>query len=151
MPDTFYEVNGVAHTSRQFEAFARRRQIPFLSVRPGRHLNVISDGAVTAMELTRSRAAFGLDAHLDCDPLMIRHAGAVIAQAKKLGVELVHITGPGDMGLLGRYVARRLGVPLIIGWHTNLHEYAAKRLARLADWCGSAAQQSVSGLASDFH
>jgi phosphatidylinositol alpha 1,6-mannosyltransferase len=102
------------------------------------------------MELTRSRAAFGLDAHLDCDPLMIRHAGAVIAQAKKLGVELVHITGPGDMGLLGLYVARRLGVPLIIGWHTNLHEYAAKRLARLADWCGSAVQQSVSGLGEQF-
>jgi hypothetical protein len=34
-PDTFHEVNGVAHTARQFEAFARRQQIPFLSVHPG--------------------------------------------------------------------------------------------------------------------
>jgi hypothetical protein len=26
-PDSFHEVNGVAHTSRNFEAFARRRNI----------------------------------------------------------------------------------------------------------------------------
>ena len=35
-PDSFHEINGVAHTSRQFEAFARRRQLPFLCVRAGR-------------------------------------------------------------------------------------------------------------------
>ena len=29
LPDTFYEVNGVAHTSRQFEAFALRKGLPF--------------------------------------------------------------------------------------------------------------------------
>jgi hypothetical protein len=28
-PDTFYEINGVAHTSRHFEAFAQRRGLPF--------------------------------------------------------------------------------------------------------------------------
>ena len=30
--DSFHEVNGVAQTSRQFDAFARRWQIPFLRV-----------------------------------------------------------------------------------------------------------------------
>ena len=34
-PDSFHEVNGVAHTSRHFEAFARRRNLPFLCVRAG--------------------------------------------------------------------------------------------------------------------
>ena len=34
-PDSFHEVNGVAHTSRHFEAFARRRDLPFLCVRAG--------------------------------------------------------------------------------------------------------------------
>ena len=33
-PDSFHEVNGVAHTSRHFEAFARRRNLPFLSSAP---------------------------------------------------------------------------------------------------------------------
>src|SRR5579871_6121906 len=34
-PDSFHEVNSVAHTSRHFEAFARRRNLPFLCVRAG--------------------------------------------------------------------------------------------------------------------
>ena len=35
-PDSFHEVNGVAHTSRHFEAFARRRDSPRAS--PGTRL-----------------------------------------------------------------------------------------------------------------
>src|SRR5262249_60746536 len=31
-PDSFAEVNGVAHTSRQFVAFAERRNLPMLCV-----------------------------------------------------------------------------------------------------------------------
>ena len=34
-PDSFHEVNGVAHTSRNFQAFAERHQLPFLCVRAG--------------------------------------------------------------------------------------------------------------------
>lgn len=33
--DSFHEVNGVAHTSRHFDAFARRRALPFLNVHAG--------------------------------------------------------------------------------------------------------------------
>jgi phosphatidylinositol alpha 1,6-mannosyltransferase len=130
-PDTFHEVNGVAHTSRQLELFARRRQIPFLSVRPGPSPGLVHDGAVAILELERSRLSFGLDSHLDYDPLLLRHAGRVLQEARRLGIELVHITGPGDMGLMGCYVAWRLNLPIVMGWHTNLHEYSGKRLAHL--------------------
>ena len=34
-PDAYHEVDGVANTSRHFEAFARRRGIPFLLVHAG--------------------------------------------------------------------------------------------------------------------
>ncbi len=34
-PDSFAEVNGVAHTSRQFVAFAERRNLPMLCVHGG--------------------------------------------------------------------------------------------------------------------
>ncbi len=34
-PDSFHEVNGVAHTSRHFLAFAERQGLPLLCVRPG--------------------------------------------------------------------------------------------------------------------
>ncbi|MGA8596378.1 MAG: glycosyltransferase [Bryobacteraceae bacterium] len=130
-PDTFHEINGVAHTSRQLERFARKRQIPFLCVRPGPEPGLTRDGAVTTLEVTRCRLSVGLDAHLDYDPLLLRHAGAALEEAKRLGVELVHITGPGDLGLIGCYVAWRLKLPVVMGWHTNLHEYAGKRLAHL--------------------
>ena len=32
-PDSFHEVNGVAHTARNFQAYARRHALPFLCVR----------------------------------------------------------------------------------------------------------------------
>jgi glycosyltransferase involved in cell wall biosynthesis len=45
--------------------------------------------------------------------------------------DLVHITGPGDVGILGFWAAHSLGVPLVASWHTNLHEYAGRRLEKL--------------------
>ncbi len=34
-PDCYDEIDGVANTSRQFESFALRRQLPFLTVHGG--------------------------------------------------------------------------------------------------------------------
>ncbi len=52
IPDSFLEVNGVAHTSRHFEAFARRRNLPFLCVRAGdREQSLTEDGNVWTLEL----------------------------------------------------------------------------------------------------
>ena len=49
-PDSFHEVNGVAHTSRHFEAFARRRGLPFLCVRAGERTQaIIEEGSVSTL------------------------------------------------------------------------------------------------------
>lgn len=146
LPDTFHEVNGVAHTSRQFEAFARRRQIPFLSVHGGAQTGIAKDGAVTILELRRGPLAFPLDANLDCDPFLMRHYRRVKEQAIAFGAEVIHITGPGDMGLLGWCLARDLRLPLAMAWHTNLHEYAGRRLERLLDLAPNAFRQSAARL-----
>ena len=42
--DSFHEVNGVAHTCRQFEAFAKRRRLGFLCVRCGPEAYVRTQG-----------------------------------------------------------------------------------------------------------
>jgi glycosyltransferase involved in cell wall biosynthesis len=131
LPDTFHETNGVANTSRHLEAVARRRQIPFLSIHCGPATCILADGSVTIMQLKRGVTTIGLDAHLDYDPFLLRYAGDVVRQVKAFGADLVHVTGPGDIGILGRYVAARLGLPLVASWHTSLHEYAARRLERL--------------------
>ncbi len=147
LPDTFHEVNGVAHTSRHLEAFARQRQIPFLSVHCGPKSETILDGAVTVMQLRRGGASFALDAHLECDPFLIRYAGKVMTAIKQFGADLIHVTGPGDMGTLGYYVSRRLGIPLVISWHTNLHEYAGRRLEKMTGFLGRSLSGKLGGMA----
>jgi len=136
LPDTFSEVNGVAHTARHLEAFARRRQIPFLSVHCGPKTQRISEGAVSIVQLKRSRVRIGLDANLDYDVLLLRHAKRVLAEVRDFGAELIHITGPGDLGAVGAYVSWALKLPLVISWHTSLHEYAGTRLERLLSFTG---------------
>ena len=143
MPDTFHEVNGVAHTSRQLEAFARRQQIPFLSIHCGPAIERLEDGSITVLQLKRGPAKIGLDANLDYDPLLFRYAKQVQAELEKFGAELIHITGPGDMGTLGWYLAKKLRLPLVISWHTSLHEYAGRRLERVLGFLGRRLSRSA--------
>jgi glycosyltransferase involved in cell wall biosynthesis len=41
--------------------------------------------------------------------------------------DILHITGPSDVGQLGLAVAHRLRIPLAASWHTNVHQYAEQR------------------------
>ena len=126
--DSFFEPNGVATLSREFAAFAQQQQRPFLCVRAGAKTQVTQAGSMTTVELKRSLASFPLDRELYCDPLLNRYKNWVTAQLRPFEADVVHITGPGDMGILGFWVAHTLGIPLAASWHTNLHEYAARRL-----------------------
>lgn len=136
LPDTFHEINGVAHTSRQFESFARRRQIPFLSIHCGPVTETVQDGSLTVMQLRRGLFSFPLDAMLDYDPFSLRYANRAATEMERFRADLIHITGPGDMGSLGWYLSWKLKIPLVISWHTSLHEYAGRRLERLLGFTG---------------
>lgn len=144
LPDTFHEVNGVALTSRHLEAFARRKQIPFLSIHCGPEEHLSTDGALTVMQLQRGPTSFNLDAHLEYDPLLMRYHDRVTDQMKAFGAEVIHITGPGDMGTLGWYAASKLKLPLAMSWHTSLHEYAGRRLERVLSFAGDPVSMPVS-------
>ncbi len=89
------------------------------------------------LQLKRGPFAFRLDANLDCDPFLFRYAGKVMRAVQRFGAELIHVTGPGDMGTLGAYLAWRLRLPLVVSWHTSLHEYAERRTRRLLGCLGS--------------
>jgi phosphatidylinositol alpha 1,6-mannosyltransferase len=150
--DCFSEANGVATLSRQFAAFTSRRHLPFLCVHGGPRTQVTCQGPVTAVEIRRGPAAFPLDYDLYCDPFLSRYKNWVTAQVRPFQPDVVHITGPGDIGILGFWVAHTLGVPLVASWHTNLHEYAGRRLSKLFsflpdDWrervCLTAEEQSL--------
>jgi phosphatidylinositol alpha 1,6-mannosyltransferase len=130
-PDSFHEVNGVAHTSRHFEAFARRRNLPFLCVRAGdRAQAMLEDGNVWTLELPRGFLSFALEKDLRFDPAFLRHIPLIGEVLDRFKPDLIHITGPSEVGILGVRLAYHLELPLAASWHTNVHEY----LARRSDW-----------------
>jgi len=146
-PDSFAEVNGVAHTSRQLVAFAERRNLPLLCIHGGGRTERIVEGAVTKLSLRRGNIGFRLEADFRYDPFFWRHANRVIEAAREFKANVVHVTGPNDTGQLGVYVARRLRLPLVISWHTNVHEYAARRLNKLAARLPDAWRERLASLA----
>jgi phosphatidylinositol alpha 1,6-mannosyltransferase len=129
-PDAFHEINGVAHTSRHFEDFARRHNLPFLCVRAGPANGAVIDGAVRTLELPRSAFSFPVEKDLRFDLVYWRHLPRILAETRSFRPDLIHITGPTELGFLGAWIAHRLRVPLVASWHTNVHEYAATR----AEW-----------------
>ena len=127
-PDSFHEVNGVAHTSRHFEAFARRRNLPFLCVRAGdRQQSFQQEGNLQTLELPRGFLSFALEKDLRFDPAFPRHIPHVWEVLERFRPDVIHITGPSEVGMVGACLAYQLGVPLAASWHTNVHEYAARR------------------------
>jgi phosphatidylinositol alpha 1,6-mannosyltransferase len=128
--DSFHEVNGVALTSRQLDAFARRQQLPFLSVHAGPETRVSDDGSVRTVELHRGPCRIPVEQDLYVDPLLMRHRQLVKRELLRFQPDILHITGPNDVGLLGALLAKQLRIPMTASWHTNVHEFAAWRLER---------------------
>lgn len=130
-PDSFHEINGVAHTSRHFEAFARRGDLPFLCVRAGDRAEAFhQDGNVWTLELPRGFLSFALEKDLRFDPAYLRHIPMIEEVLERFRPDLIHITGPSEVGMLGACLAHHHNLPLAASWHTNVHEY----LARRSDW-----------------
>lgn len=132
--DSFHEVNGVALTSREFAGFAQRQGYPFFSVHAGPATRHWREGTFETFELENSKLVLGLEHDLAFDLLFIRHYEALRAKLQAFRPDVVHVTGPSHAGLLGAILAHRMGVPIAASWHTNLHEFAARRLDRKLHW-----------------
>src|SRR5271168_3893772 len=131
-PDSFHEVNGVAHTSRNFVAYAERHGLPFLCVRAGGRPRAFEQvGDLRTLELRRSKGSVRMEKDLEFDTLFWRHGEGIRRELERFRPDLIHITGPSELGMFGAYFAREMGVPLAASWHTNLHEYAARRMGWL--------------------
>ena len=146
-PDSFIEVNGVAHTSRQLVALAQRRNLPMLCVHGGDDTKSLVERGVTLLSLRRGNIGFRLESDFRYDLLFWRHAKRAIEALREFKANVVHITGPNDTGQLGAYVAHKLRLPLVISWHTNLHEFAARRLNKMLRMMPGALREGLSGLA----
>jgi phosphatidylinositol alpha 1,6-mannosyltransferase len=146
-PDSFHEINGVAHTSRHFESFVRGRGWPFLCVRAGdRREALVEEGTLTTLELPRGVLSFPLDKDLNFDVAWVRHLPLLTRVLREFRPDIVHITGPSENGLWGAWLAHHLRVPLAASWHTNLHEYAATRSQWLFAGLGAEQAQAAGRL-----
>jgi len=143
--DCFLEVNGVAHTCRHLAAYAAACGRPLLIVHAGPENRVWTEGSVTFVQFRRGFPSLRLDVDMAFDlAFSPRHLGPVERALLQFGPEVVHLTGPGDSGLLGLILAHRHRLPVLASWHTNIHEYAARRLP---SWLPL--RQSLAGLVQD--
>ena len=145
--DSYLEVNGVAQTSRQFTAFTQRRETPFLCVYAAHQTERIENCSLTRLGLKRTNVGFRIESDQRFDMLWRRHAKAAIEAVRQFDADLVHITGPSDIGQLGAYVAHKLRLPAVLSWHTNLHEYAGRRLSNVTGFLPEGARKPLSDLA----
>jgi glycosyltransferase involved in cell wall biosynthesis len=133
--DSHYEANGVARTTLALERYAARRGWPLLSVHGSQATRTTDEGTTRRLELRRAPlTSFCLEHDLWFDLALWRHTRLVSRTVRAFAPDVLHFTGPSDVGQIGALLGYRLGIPMVGSWHTNLHEYAGRRL-RL-DWAG---------------
>jgi glycosyltransferase involved in cell wall biosynthesis len=102
--------------------------LPFLCVRAGdRTQAILEEGSVWTLELPRGFLSFALEKDLRFDPAFLRHIPLIGEVLERFKPDLIHITGPSEVGMLGAGLAHHLKLPLAASWHTNVHEYLARR------------------------
>ncbi len=130
-PDSFLEVNGAAMTSQKLVGYAKKNGYPFLCIHAGKKNEVTQDKSITYLSLKRSPVSFKLDEDLAYDPIFQRHANRVLRELIKFRPDVLHITGLNDVSIIGAYLGWKTQTPVVGSWHTNLHEFAAHRLAKM--------------------
>ncbi len=146
-PDSFLEINGAAMTSQRLVGYAAKNGHPFLCIYAGKKNEVTQDGSVTHLSLKRSPVSFKLDEDLAYDPLFQRHTNRVLRELVKFRPDVLHITGLNDVSIIGAYMGWKLQIPVLGSWHTNIHEFAAHRLAKTFSFLPDSAASKITGLA----
>src|SRR5580704_15207986 len=134
--DSFHEVNGVALTSREFVGFAAHQGYPFFSVHAGPETRFWKEDELETLEIAHSPLVLQLERDLQFDLLFYRHRERIYRKLREFRPDIVHVTGPGHSGMLGAMLAHDLKVPLVASWHTNLHEFASRRVDPMLSWLG---------------
>ena len=129
--DSFLEINGAAMTSQRLVGYAKQNGYPFLCVHAGKKTEIVEDGSVKFLSLKRSPLAIKMDEDLAYDPLFQRHATRVLRELVRFKPDVLHITGLNDVSIIGAYLGWKLQIPVLGSWHTNIHEFAAHRLAKM--------------------
>jgi len=145
-PDSYNEIDGVANTARHFEAFAQRNDLPFLTVFGWTENGSENVGSVRRLSRRRGRFGFALDKKHDFDLIFWRHLEKIEAAVREFDPDILHITGPSDIGQIGLAIAQRLKIPLAASWHTNVHQYAERRGSSMLSFLPESTREKLGGL-----
>jgi phosphatidylinositol alpha 1,6-mannosyltransferase len=129
--ETYHEINGVALTARQLVAYAKRHNFPLLAIHGGKIPGKHEEGSVRQIELKRSWLSVGIERDLEFDFAFCRYCNRIRKELLEFQPDVIHITSPGELGELGVYLSRKMNIPLVASWHTNFHQFAARRLQKL--------------------
>jgi len=132
--DTYDEVNGAANFLRRLADFAKSQGFPLLCVRSGCETGLVDEGSVQFLSLKRGRASIPINGPLKYDPLLWKNRKLVKETLRRFHPDVVHLTGLNDISQFGFFHAHCMKIPAVATWHTNTHEYAAKRLLSLTPW-----------------
>src|SRR5450759_3067855 len=139
--DSYDEANGIARLSHALEAYAARRDLQFLCVQGSRTTRASDHGGGAQLALKRSAASLRVEHDPTFDLLFWRHYRRVAEQVMAFRPDVLHITGPSDVGQLGATLGHRLSIPIVGSWHTNLHQYAALRSRSWLSWLPRSARE----------
>lgn len=97
-----------------------------------------------AVELKRGRPALPIEKDMSFDlSLPIREGGRLKRLLREFRPDVIHVTGPSDIGIMGFSLSRDLGIPLVASWHTNLHEYSGRRLEKALEFLPVGMRQAL--------
>jgi phosphatidylinositol alpha 1,6-mannosyltransferase len=129
--ETYHEINGVALTARQLVAYAKRKHFPLLAIHGNKTAGVQEEETVKRIELRRGWVSFGVESDLEVDILFFpKYRKRMRAELEKFKPDVIHVISPGEFGALGVYLSRKMNIPLVASWHTNFHQFAARRLQK---------------------
>jgi len=148
--DTFHETNGAANVLRRLTEYARQNGFPLLCIRAGEKTQLTEDGSVQFLDLKKGRASILIDTELKYDPLLWRYKKLVTKTVKDFAPDILHVTGFNDISLIGFYLAHFQKINAVASWHTNGHEYAAKRLTKHLTWLPGTLPRKIGNLTEQF-
>lgn len=146
-PDSYLEVNGAAMTCRRLVEFTKKRDYPLLCVHAGEKTETSISGSVTHLSLKRSPLSIPMDKDLKYDPFFNRHLKLVNRALEEFRPDVLHITGLNDVSIIAVLLGNKRQIPLLGSWHTNLHEFASRRLDKMFRFLPNAARSSITKLA----
>ncbi len=146
-PDSYLEVNGAAMTCQRLVGFAEKRGYPFLCIHAGDKTETSVRGSVTHLSLKRSPFSFPLDKDLKYDPFFNRYIKLVNRALDEFRPDLLHITGLNDVSIIAAWLGHRRHIPILGSWHTNLHEFASRRLDKMLHFLPDSVRSSVTKFA----